>query len=80
MKTYDKAAMIAEFLADMKAVDDAPSDVAPDGIQSIDDSLTTLIQACVDIAKVVAESDEEMDFMLEEYVDLMYTLADRPKP
>lgn len=80
MKKIDKAAMVAAFLADMNAVDEAPSEVVDGDIQDLDRGLTTLLQACVDIAKVCTETDEEMDWMLGEYVELMYKLAGRNKP
>ena len=37
MKTYDKAAMIAEFLAEMNAVEDTPKEVAVPETQFVSD-------------------------------------------
>ena len=69
MKTYDKAAMIADFLAEMSAVEE-------DGIKDLDRKLNTLVQACVDVLYVCAETDEEYRTMLDDLSDMVYQLGE----
>tara|TARA_B110000211_G_C13700388_1_gene387186 strand:+ start:308 stop:538 length:231 start_codon:yes stop_codon:yes gene_type:complete len=69
MKTYDKAAMIADFLAEMSAVEE-------DGIKDIDRKLNTLVQACVDVLYICAETDEEYRTMLDDLSDMVYQIGE----
>ena len=69
MKTYDKAAMIADFLAEMSAVEE-------NGIKDLDRKLNTLVQACVDVLHVRAETDEEYRTMLDGLSDMVYQLGE----
>ena len=96
MTKYDKAAMVAEFFAEMKAIDDAPPDrpsseeeVPPEYMseedqeemmQDFERRKESLLQPCVDLAKQVTHSDKDLDTFLDEYVSILYRLADRPKP
>ena len=69
MKTYDKAAMIADFLAEMSAVEE-------NGIKDLDRKLNTLVQACVDVLYICAETDEEYRTMLDGLSDMVYQLGE----